>query len=164
MVRYLNHYHCDACDIGWADEWSCQCDDECPSCGKDFTPVASDDLDDDESADFAEAVPDVVPARTDKRRERKTVRLHLLISPSDLHAINEWGFQHRIRTKAEAVRRLCQIGLGRDAADRDISSAAMLSALKSIVSAFGGNVPDWLKTEFAACEEAIAAAEGRPHE
>ena len=43
--------------------------------------------------------------------ENKTERLHMLISPSELKAIDDWGFKNRIRTKAEAVRRLCQIGL-----------------------------------------------------
>lgn len=29
----LNAYHCEACDVSWTDEWSCGCDDECPTCG-----------------------------------------------------------------------------------------------------------------------------------
>lgn len=52
MARYLNHYRCEECDVSWDDEWSCQCDDECPECGRDFTPVSSDDLSgDDEEED-----------------------------------------------------------------------------------------------------------------
>lgn len=43
---FLNHYHCDDCDVDWSDEWSCMCDDECPSCGKDHSPHDSEELDD----------------------------------------------------------------------------------------------------------------------
>jgi len=47
-------------------------------------------------------------------KENKTERLHLLISPTEVAAIDDWGFKNRIRTKGEAVRRLCQIGLSFD--------------------------------------------------
>ncbi|TGQ79326.1 hypothetical protein EN850_20780 [Mesorhizobium sp. M8A.F.Ca.ET.207.01.1.1] len=51
-------------------------------------------------------------------KENKTERLHLLISPGEVTAIDDWGFKNRIRTKGEAVRRLCQIGLAFDAEQR----------------------------------------------
>lgn len=44
MAWFRNHYHCNLCEESWQDEWSCQCDDECPSCGKDFPPERSEDL------------------------------------------------------------------------------------------------------------------------
>lgn len=44
MAWYRNHYHCLDCHRPWIDEWSCCCDDECPSCGKDYSPEESDDL------------------------------------------------------------------------------------------------------------------------
>ncbi len=45
MAWYRNTYQCDECGTGWDDEWSCCCDDECPSCGaSDFSPVESEDL------------------------------------------------------------------------------------------------------------------------
>jgi hypothetical protein len=44
MAWFRNHYFCDRCDEGWTDEWFCGCDDECPSCGKDFTPENSEEL------------------------------------------------------------------------------------------------------------------------
>lgn len=37
----------------------------------------------------------------------------------------------------------------------------MLDALRGIVDAYGGDVPDWLVDKFAAAENAIAKAEGR---
>ena len=45
MAWFRNHYHCEKCGTDWADEWSCSCDDECPSCGSgDWSPGKSEDL------------------------------------------------------------------------------------------------------------------------
>lgn len=44
-ARWRNHYRCPVCRHEWADEWSCQCDDDCPACGlRHISPVSSDDL------------------------------------------------------------------------------------------------------------------------
>lgn len=39
-IVWENQYECE-CGETWTDEWSCQCDDECPSCGKDISPISS---------------------------------------------------------------------------------------------------------------------------
>lgn len=45
MAWFRNHYQCEDCGTEWHDEWSCCCDDECPSCGsKNWSPHDSDDL------------------------------------------------------------------------------------------------------------------------
>ena len=45
MAWFLNFYKCDECGGRWTDDWSCQCDDTCPSCGaRDMTPTRSEDL------------------------------------------------------------------------------------------------------------------------
>jgi len=45
MAWYRNHYTCARCDTDWTDEWSCTCEDDCPSCGaRHMTPQTSDDL------------------------------------------------------------------------------------------------------------------------
>ncbi|MFN3582762.1 hypothetical protein [Phenylobacterium sp.] len=36
-------YECD-CGTTWHDEWSCEVDDECPSCGTDCSPTDSEEL------------------------------------------------------------------------------------------------------------------------
>ena len=39
-----NSYSCRACtseQVDWSDQWSCQCDDECPECGCPQAPVLS---------------------------------------------------------------------------------------------------------------------------
>jgi hypothetical protein len=45
MAWFRNHYECGDCGASWSDEWSCCCDDDCPSCGsRHWSPHASDDL------------------------------------------------------------------------------------------------------------------------
>lgn len=45
MAWFRNHYECYRCAETWEDEWSCQCDDDCPHCGaRHASPVDSDDL------------------------------------------------------------------------------------------------------------------------
>ncbi len=45
MAWFHNHYTCDRCGESWDDEWSCMCDDDCPSCGaRHMSPDDSDDL------------------------------------------------------------------------------------------------------------------------
>jgi hypothetical protein len=44
MAWFLNYYRCGRCHRGWADEWSCMCDDD-PHCGaRHMSPYDSDDL------------------------------------------------------------------------------------------------------------------------
>jgi hypothetical protein len=49
-----------------------------------------------------------------KPDELKSERVQLLMTPSEVKAIDDWGFASRIRTRAEAMRRLCQMALGFD--------------------------------------------------
>lgn len=45
MAWYRNTYECSECGTNWEDEWSCCCDDECPSCSaSDYSPVESEDI------------------------------------------------------------------------------------------------------------------------
>jgi DNA-binding Xre family transcriptional regulator len=63
-------------------------------------------------------------------RETKTERVQLLMSQAELEAIDEWGWTNRIRTRAEAIRRLCRIALA--------SVESMPSARPSSPKAEGG--------------------------
>ncbi len=47
----------------------------------------------------------------DKKDEQKTERFNMFMSPSEMKAIEDWAWENRIRSKSEAVRRLCQIAL-----------------------------------------------------
>jgi hypothetical protein len=41
---FLNHYHCDECNVSWSDEWDCACDDRCPQCDGAYSPEMSEDI------------------------------------------------------------------------------------------------------------------------
>jgi predicted nucleic acid-binding Zn-ribbon protein len=44
MAWFINYYRCPDCGETWCDEWSAQCDDDCPACGaRHITPYKSDD-------------------------------------------------------------------------------------------------------------------------
>jgi hypothetical protein len=47
----------------------------------------------------------------DDETQKKTERLHMLMSRSELEAIDDWRFKNRIGTRSDAIRRLCQVGL-----------------------------------------------------
>jgi len=44
MSWFINYYRCPRCGQTWCDEWSAQCDDDCPHCGeRHISPHKSDD-------------------------------------------------------------------------------------------------------------------------
>jgi hypothetical protein len=43
--------------------------------------------------------------------ELKDQRVVTMMSPSELQTIDDWMFNNRIRSRGEAIRRLCQIGI-----------------------------------------------------
>jgi hypothetical protein len=43
-IKYINYYRCTDCNTEWQDEWSCQCDDECPICAVAYSPYMSEDI------------------------------------------------------------------------------------------------------------------------
>lgn len=75
---------------------------------------------------------------SDDKEQKKTERLHMLISPAELDAIDDWRFKSRLGTRAEAVRRLVQIGLRFEEALPAIDDAAsgLAQAGDSLVNRF----------------------------
>lgn len=64
---------------------------------------------------------------------------------------------------ADTLNRHHCISPEEDEANARVLAAApeLLKRAKIMLAAFGGNVPDWLRAEFAALESAIAIAEGQ---
>jgi hypothetical protein len=52
----------------------------------------------------------------DDEKELKDQRVVTMMSPSELEAIDDWMFKNRIRSRGEAIRRLCHIGMIMDEA------------------------------------------------
>lgn len=67
----------------------------------------------------------------DMANEPKDQRIPLLMSASELEAVDDWAFARRIRSRGEAIRRLVRLGLekggearGRADAGHDAASGA----------------------------------------
>ena len=43
--------------------------------------------------------------------ERKTIRIPVLMTPSELNALDDWAFANRVRSRGEAIRRLVEAGI-----------------------------------------------------
>ena len=57
--------------------------------------------------------------------ELKTIKFQLMLSQPEADAIDDWGFKNRIRSRAEAIRRLCQMGLAVDALTEGLEKTAL---------------------------------------
>jgi hypothetical protein len=40
---YEKHYVCPRCATEWTDEWSCLCNDRCPTCDLEISPISWED-------------------------------------------------------------------------------------------------------------------------
>jgi hypothetical protein len=69
-------------------------------------------------------------------KELKDQRVPIMMTPSELEAIDDWMFKNRIRSRGEAIRRLCQIGLATDTnvGDMGRSINALLDAVYNMGS------------------------------
>lgn len=64
---------------------------------------------------------------TDDEKELKDQRVVTMMSPSELEAIDDWMFKSRIRSRGEAIRRLCQMGILADEAPLMTRALALLA-------------------------------------
>ena len=60
--------------------------------------------------------------------EKKTVRVQVVMAPSEVEQIDDWGFKHRIRSRSEVVRRLLLAGLNAATKEEKASKGAQKSA------------------------------------
>jgi hypothetical protein len=44
VAWFRNKYECSECAESWENEWSCMCNDHCPTCNREMTPSDSEDL------------------------------------------------------------------------------------------------------------------------
>lgn len=49
--------------------------------------------------------------RGNMEKHSRENRVPIMFSDEEITAIDDWGFSNRIRTRAEAIRRLCQMGI-----------------------------------------------------
>jgi hypothetical protein len=43
--------------------------------------------------------------------DKKTLKFQMMMSPQEAERLDDWMFKNRLRSRAEAIRRLCQIAL-----------------------------------------------------
>lgn len=43
--------------------------------------------------------------------EKKSLKFQMMMSPQEAERLDDWMFQNRLRSRAEAIRQLCQIGI-----------------------------------------------------
>jgi hypothetical protein len=64
MAWFINYYRCPKCGQTWCDEWSAQCDDDCPNCGaRHISPYKSADAPIDHEVIVAQLIAAVSEAR-----------------------------------------------------------------------------------------------------
>lgn len=66
--------------------------------------------------------------------ELKTIKFQMMLSPSEAEQIDDWMFKHRIRSRAEAIRRLCQIGMNFDKRADNLLSFMLASVGRALAS------------------------------
>ncbi len=57
--------------------------------------------------------------------ELKDQRVVTMMSPSELEAIDEWMFKNRLKSRGEAIRRLCHVGMRAEERDRELLQLLM---------------------------------------
>ena len=72
--------------------------------------------------------------------ELKDVRIPIMMSATEVEAIDDWAFSHRIRSRAEAIRRLCQVGISYDHHLVDqftgAATAAIIQSARALVGVY----------------------------
>ncbi len=48
-------------------------------------------------------------------KPKKTLKFQMMMSPEEAEILDDWMFKNRVRSRAEAIRRLCQMGIVADA-------------------------------------------------
>lgn len=89
-------------------------------------------------------------------REPKTIKFQLMLSETEAKAIDDWGFDNRYRTRAEVIRKLCDLALridknfdvvldlgSRMKEDGSLSATKVLSQLEALWPPEGMTVSDF---------------------
>lgn len=67
--------------------------------------------------------------------ELKDQRVVTMMSPSELEAIDDWMFRNRIRSRGEAIRRLCKISLLTERSDTSKALDGLMDATMALLEA-----------------------------
>lgn len=93
--------------------------------------------------------------------ELKDQRVVVLMTPTESEAIDAWSFENRIRSKGEAIRRLCQAGLAYyGEAPRITKAAEELSSAMEKLSAADSDAQreadeNWIDSHMEAVDQLV---------
>jgi len=76
------------------------------------------------------------PKLPEVKPELKTERVQLLMSPSEVKAVDDYGFSHRIRTRAQVIRHLILEGMVTESAE------AYIELLTEVLTDFAKGEPN----------------------
>lgn len=65
-MTFLNEYHCEDCELSWADVWDAQCDDKCPKCHKAYCPEVSTEILGKYHSQITSQIPSQIPSQSPK--------------------------------------------------------------------------------------------------
>src|SRR5262245_58989986 len=83
-------------------------------------------------------LPECVKMARPKLGESATERLHVKITADEIEAIDSWRYAHRIPSRSEAVRRLCQMGLRYDQQE-----PALVASLRAVADVMDSASKHW---------------------
>jgi len=63
--------------------------------------------------------------------DKKTLKFQMMMSPSEAEMLDDWMFKHRVRSRAEAIRRLVQVGMLAEEALAGLLDAAAAASEKA---------------------------------
>lgn len=95
-------------------------------------------------------------------KELKDQRVVTMMSPSELDAIDDWMFKNRIRSRGEAIRRLCHIGMEYDRISWPLlrtgmkHASAVLRAERELIRSQGAHDLPGLEAENKALTSTLA--------
>lgn len=76
--------------------------------------------------------------------DKKTLKFQMMMSPEEAKVLDDWMFTNRVRSRAEAIRRLCQIGLNTEGLADDLYEKAIhvLEGQDNVLHSFDHNESD----------------------
>jgi hypothetical protein len=92
--------------------------------------------------------------------DKKTLKFQMMMSPNEAQALDDWMFRNRIRSRAEAIRRLWQMGMVIDSHLSDLirHNAEAISTAGPAIDALRSQIPEDAPVETQAAANGMKLA------
>ena len=103
--------------------------------------------------------------------DKKTLKFQMMMSPAEAETLDDWMFKYRIRSRAEAIRRLCQIAMEaqKSASTNSLMAVKTVFDVAKLADKLAEELPDKIGVEdakpflFRAHEARLSAAHSVYH-